>query len=91
MPLVKTACLQDLLHVHTAQLVGRSPSLPPTHAHHVHKPYRPLLGLVRQDVLKAHTAQLVDDAIVHAHLTALYDTLLEQNLVRSWGAARGLG
>ncbi len=35
-----------------------------------------------QDVLEAHKTQLVDDDVVHAHLAALYDTLLQQNLVR---------
>lgn len=35
-----------------------------------------------QEVLTAHSSQLVDDAVVHAHLAALYDTLLQQNLVR---------
>mmetsp|Transcript_36886 Transcript_36886/g.82029 ORF Transcript_36886/g.82029 Transcript_36886/m.82029 type:complete len:419 (+) Transcript_36886:135-1391(+) len=35
-----------------------------------------------QDVLVQYKEQLVDDEIIHAHLTALYDTLLEQNLVR---------
>ena len=37
-----------------------------------------------------YKVQLVDDGIIHNHLTALYDTLLEQNLVREgsvwWGA-----
>ena len=31
---------------------------------------------------QAHKAELVDDPIVHAHLAALYSTLLEQNLIR---------
>ncbi|GIL86302.1 hypothetical protein Vretimale_13691 [Volvox reticuliferus] len=35
-----------------------------------------------QDVLEAHKTQLVDDVVVHAHLASLYDTLLQQNLVR---------
>jgi 26S proteasome regulatory subunit N6 len=35
-----------------------------------------------QDALGAHQAQLVDDPIVHTHLSTLYDTLLEQNLAR---------
>ncbi|GFR51733.1 hypothetical protein Agub_g15503, partial [Astrephomene gubernaculifera] len=35
-----------------------------------------------QDVLSAHSAQLVEDEVVHTHLAALYDTLMQQNLVR---------
>ena len=35
-----------------------------------------------QTALKAHKAELVDDAVVHVHLSRLYDTLLEQNLCR---------
>lgn len=35
-----------------------------------------------QAVLQQYKSQLVDDAIIHFHLSALYDTLLEQNLVR---------
>eukprot|EP00878_Enallax_costatus_P026180 GHUV01028065.1.p1 GENE.GHUV01028065.1~~GHUV01028065.1.p1 ORF type:complete len:233 (+),score=84.47 GHUV01028065.1:244-942(+) len=35
-----------------------------------------------QAVLDNYKQQLVGDAIVHTHLTALYGTLLEQNLVR---------
>ena len=35
-----------------------------------------------QAALQEHKAQLVGDAVVHTHLAALYDTLLEQNLVR---------
>ena len=35
-----------------------------------------------QAALAAHKAQLQDDPIVHSHLAALYDTLLEQNLCR---------
>ena len=35
-----------------------------------------------QAALDAHKAQLGDDPIVHFHLSALYDTLLEGNLVR---------
>lgn len=35
-----------------------------------------------QDILKQYKEQLVDDEIIHFHLSALYDTLLEQNLVR---------
>jgi 26S proteasome regulatory subunit N6 len=35
-----------------------------------------------QEVLSTYKPELVDDSIVHAHLSALYDTLLEQNLVR---------
>ncbi|KAG2431646.1 hypothetical protein HYH02_013223 [Chlamydomonas schloesseri] len=35
-----------------------------------------------QDTLAAHSAQLVDDLVVGAHLAALYDTLMQQNLVR---------
>ncbi|KAG2500499.1 hypothetical protein HYH03_001277 [Edaphochlamys debaryana] len=35
-----------------------------------------------QDMLVAHKAQLVDDDVVHAHLAELYDTLMQQNLVR---------
>lgn len=33
-------------------------------------------------MLQQYKSQLVDDAIIHFHLSALYDTLLEQNLVR---------
>lgn len=32
--------------------------------------------------LQSYAAQLGEDPIVHAHLSALYDTLLEQNLIR---------
>lgn len=32
--------------------------------------------------LIAGKAQLVDDIVVHSHLSSLYDTLLEQNLCR---------
>ena len=32
--------------------------------------------------MQAHKAQLVDDAVVHAHLAALYEELLQQNLAR---------
>lgn len=35
-----------------------------------------------QTALKSHEAELVGDPIVHAHLSALYDTLLEGNLAR---------
>jgi hypothetical protein len=35
-----------------------------------------------QEVLASYKEQLVDDAIVHRHLSALYTTLVEQNLVR---------
>uniref|UniRef100_A0A7R9V1V3 PCI domain-containing protein n=1 Tax=Chlamydomonas euryale TaxID=1486919 RepID=A0A7R9V1V3_9CHLO len=35
-----------------------------------------------QAVTQSYKAQLVEDAIIHSHLSALYDTLLEQNLVR---------
>ena len=35
-----------------------------------------------QATLAAFAAQLGEDPIVHAHLSALYDTLLEQNLMR---------
>jgi hypothetical protein len=35
-----------------------------------------------QAALTAHRAQLMDDPIVHAHLSELYDTLLEGNLAR---------
>ena len=35
-----------------------------------------------QDALAAYRAQLVEDPIVHAHLSQLYDTLLEGNLAR---------
>lgn len=35
-----------------------------------------------QDALALHKAQLVDDPIVHSHLSELYDTLLEGNLAR---------
>jgi len=35
-----------------------------------------------QVALGAHKEELVEDPIVHVHLTKLYDTLLEQNLCR---------
>ncbi len=35
-----------------------------------------------QEALKVHAEQLVEDPVVHTHLSALYDTLLEQNLIR---------
>ena len=35
-----------------------------------------------QEALKEHENQLVKDPVVHTHLSALYDTLLEQNLIR---------
>lgn len=35
-----------------------------------------------QDVLAQYNAELVGDEIIHNHLTQLYDTLMEQNLVR---------
>ena len=35
-----------------------------------------------QAALDSHKAQLGDDPIVHFHLSALYDTLLEGNLAR---------
>ena len=35
-----------------------------------------------QDALALHREQLVDDPIVDAHLSELYDTLLEGNLAR---------
>jgi hypothetical protein len=44
-----------------------------------------------QEVLQSYPEELVDDAIVHSHLTALYGTLLEQNLVRRGALAQGLG
>jgi hypothetical protein len=37
-----------------------------------------------QAALQSYSEQLGGDVIVHAHLSALYDTLLEQNLIR-WG------
>ena len=41
-----------------------------------------LCGGCGQAALEAHKEQLVDDAVVHAHLAALYDRLLEHNLAR---------
>lgn len=35
-----------------------------------------------QEVLQSYKEALLDDDIVHSHLSVLYDTLLEQNLVR---------
>ena len=35
-----------------------------------------------QEALQVHSRQLVEDPVVHTHLSALYDTLLEQNLIR---------
>lgn len=42
-------------------------------------PSRPV---ILQVALEAHKVELVEDPIVHAHLSELYDTLLEQNLCR---------
>jgi 26S proteasome regulatory subunit N6 len=36
-------------------------------------------------VWRANNEELTDDNIIRAHLTALYDTLLEQNLLRIIG------
>lgn len=41
---------------------------------------RSLQGL--QNAIAAHKEQLVDDPVVHTHLSALYDELLQQNLIR---------
>ena len=41
--------------------------------------------------LQAYSGQLGGDPIVHSHLSALYDTLLEQNLIRWGGRRRGAG
>lgn len=38
--------------------------------------------MLAQAALSAHKEQLVDDAVVHAHLANLYDRLLEHNLAR---------
>ena len=35
-----------------------------------------------EDALKSHTSQLSGDPIIHSHLSALYDTMLEQNICR---------
>ncbi|KAK9898553.1 PCI-domain-containing protein, partial [Cystobasidium minutum MCA 4210] len=35
-----------------------------------------------QDALKAHKAQLSDDPIIRNHLASLYDTLIEQNILK---------
>lgn len=35
-----------------------------------------------QEVLKTHKAQLSDDPIIRNHLAALYDTLIEQNILK---------
>ena len=35
-----------------------------------------------QSTLTAYREELVDDSVVHLHLSRLYDTLLEQNLCR---------
>eukprot|EP00891_Asterochloris_glomerata_P008900 jgi/Astpho2/8900/fgenesh1_pm.00132_%23_2_t len=35
-----------------------------------------------QEALAAHKEELQDDPVVHAHLSVLYDTLLQENLVR---------
>ncbi len=35
-----------------------------------------------QRTLSSYKEELVDDAVVHLHLSRLYDTLLEQNLCR---------
>lgn len=39
-------------------------------------------GWPAQAALTAHKQQLVEDSVVHAHLAALYDRLLEHNLAR---------
>jgi len=45
---------------------------------------RPSLPCASPDVSlpQSYSEQLGGDPIVHAHLSALYDTLLEQNLIR---------
>lgn len=35
-----------------------------------------------QDALKTHKAQLSDDPIIRNHLASLYDTLIEQNILK---------
>jgi hypothetical protein len=61
-----------------------------THAALAHEPLRvcACLACGTQDVLVAHADQLVEDPVVDAHLTLLYDTLMQQNLVRT-GFPRG--
>lgn len=39
-------------------------------------------------VSQSYSGQLSDDPIVHTHLSALYDTLLEQNLIRCGTGSR---
>lgn len=66
----------------------RGRPLPPRHG----RLPRPPPGALTLDPLRArapllpsaqsYSAQLGGDPIVHAHLSALYDTLLEQNLIR---------
>ncbi len=43
------------------------------------------LRLGSQAVLEQYPQELVEDPLINSHLSALYDTLLEQNLVR-WHA-----
>ena len=38
--------------------------------------------LITCSALQAHQEELVNDAVVHAHLAALYEALLQQNLAR---------
>ena len=40
------------------------------------------IHMCMQGLLQQYKAQLVDDPIVHTHLSELYDRLLEQNLLR---------
>lgn len=35
-----------------------------------------------QSTLQSYSVQLQEDSVVHGHLTALYDMMLEQNLIR---------
>jgi hypothetical protein len=41
-----------------------------------------------QAVLSQYKDELVDDPLINSHLSSLYDTLLEQNLVSSHGCNR---
>lgn len=49
---------------------------------------KPHLLLFALWLLQSYSEQLGGDPIVHAHLSALYDTLLEQNLIR-WAMTLG--
>ena len=51
-------------------------------------PFHPVPASPLQGTLVQYKEQLVDDAVINHHLTALYDTLLEQ-VGKRGGAGRG--